>query len=347
MKRVTVKDIARKADVSLGTVSRVLNGEKTVKEKNRKAVMAAIDGLNYKMNRIAQSLARNSIQLGIIIPNAWQQYFGPIREGIMSAVRELEDYNVTAIFREFNPLQDRGIVSQYIDEFIQNDVNGIILCPYLTDKYNRELKILNEKGIPYVLVGTDFLDVGPHMSVNVDSYLAGNLAADFCALTCKEDDGVAVLTGNKEMLEHRMKVNGFLEGAKRNHLNVCTICETQDDPEIAYLMTERALERYNNIRMIYVATDNSLSPCNYLRDSNKGDCVKLIVTNLFPELREYIETGMVLATIFQWPGKYGDLAVKALYKFITNGTGQDERHLVTPNLMLRSDMLAWILKAEE
>ena len=57
MKRVTIYDVARQADVSLATVSRVMNGSDVVKQATRLKVEEAIKNLGYKPNAIAQGLA--------------------------------------------------------------------------------------------------------------------------------------------------------------------------------------------------------------------------------------------------------------------------------------------------
>ena len=68
--KVTIQDIAHKAQVSQSTVSRVLSGNAPVAATKRTAVLAAIDELNYRPNIFAQSLASGqSLTIGVLTQN--------------------------------------------------------------------------------------------------------------------------------------------------------------------------------------------------------------------------------------------------------------------------------------
>ena len=82
VQRVTIKDIAKAADVSLGTVSKVLNGDQSVKEANRLAVEQAVQALGYNVNKVARSLAHKPIKIGIMLPHVFEEYFDPMVRGI-------------------------------------------------------------------------------------------------------------------------------------------------------------------------------------------------------------------------------------------------------------------------
>ena len=61
-KKITIYDVAREADVSLATVSRVINGSKVVKEATKMRVLEVIDRLDFKPNEIARGLAKVKLQ---------------------------------------------------------------------------------------------------------------------------------------------------------------------------------------------------------------------------------------------------------------------------------------------
>ncbi|MDP3135961.1 MAG: LacI family DNA-binding transcriptional regulator, partial [Burkholderiaceae bacterium] len=68
MKRLTIKDVARQAGVSIGTASRVINGAPNVEVENKARVLAAIEALGFLPSRAAQSMRRGSSQeIGIIV----------------------------------------------------------------------------------------------------------------------------------------------------------------------------------------------------------------------------------------------------------------------------------------
>ena len=80
--RVTIADVAREADVSSMTVSRVLNNKDGISEETREHVLAVMNELDYRPNRVARSLATDkTLKIGIVIPSLSSAYFGAILEG--------------------------------------------------------------------------------------------------------------------------------------------------------------------------------------------------------------------------------------------------------------------------
>jgi len=85
----TIKDVARKARVSVGTVSRVLSRNDTVKEPLKLRVRAAMQELNYKPNLAARALRTNSIEvIGLVVPDITNPFFAQLAKNIeMEAAR--------------------------------------------------------------------------------------------------------------------------------------------------------------------------------------------------------------------------------------------------------------------
>lgn len=79
----TIKDVARRAGVSVGTVSRVLSKNDTVKEPLKKRVLAAMQELNYKPNLAARALRTNSIEvIGLVVPDITNPFFSQLAKNI-------------------------------------------------------------------------------------------------------------------------------------------------------------------------------------------------------------------------------------------------------------------------
>ena len=94
MKRITIYDVAKEADVSLATVSRVINGSEVVREDTRIKVQEAIEKLGYKPNAIAQGLAlQKTTTIALIVPEASYFYTGQIINGLID-VAKIYKYNI-------------------------------------------------------------------------------------------------------------------------------------------------------------------------------------------------------------------------------------------------------------
>src|SRR4051794_27687209 len=80
---ITIYDVAREANVSMATVSRVVNGNPNVKPATRKKVMEVIDRLGYRPNAVARGLAsKKTTTVGVIIPDISSIFFAELARGI-------------------------------------------------------------------------------------------------------------------------------------------------------------------------------------------------------------------------------------------------------------------------
>ena len=94
MKKVTIYEVAKESNVSLATVSRVINGSTVVKEDTKRRVEEAINKLGYRPNAIAQGLALSrTTTVGLIIPSTSISFSGRVINGLCD-VAKIYDYSV-------------------------------------------------------------------------------------------------------------------------------------------------------------------------------------------------------------------------------------------------------------
>lgn len=159
MKRITIYDVAKEADVSLATVSRVINDSNVVREDTRLRVQQAIDKLGYKPNAIAQGLALSkTTTISIVMGEKLFSYNEKILNGLMD-VAKIYNYNIMfhTTSKGISKMQD------VIESIIKSRVDGVIL---FNDNFSEEeMEVLQEYQIPMVVVGsripkTDIANVG-------------------------------------------------------------------------------------------------------------------------------------------------------------------------------------------
>lgn len=118
----TIRDVAKEAGFSVATVSRVINDSGYAHEDTRKAVMLAVEKLNYKPNEVARSLyKRKSKLIGLILPDITNPFFPEMARGVEDY---LQQYGYRLIFG--NSDEKRNKEMEYIDTFLQNNVVGMI-----------------------------------------------------------------------------------------------------------------------------------------------------------------------------------------------------------------------------
>ncbi len=148
--KITILDIAKKANVSAMTVSRVINGAGQVKKETRERVERVIEELDYKPNLFARSLSsKKSMMIGVVINRVKQVFFdnyiGKISSGITDAAAA-KNYRVM-----FFPVekQDNRIAAYY--DIVRSHIpDGLIILRSKID--DPRIQVLAEHEVPFVLV---------------------------------------------------------------------------------------------------------------------------------------------------------------------------------------------------
>jgi LacI family transcriptional regulator len=165
-----MRDVARRAGVSVGTVSNVLNRPDLVATDTRRRVLDTIDALGFVRNESARQLrAGRSRTIGLVVLDVSNPFFTDIARGVETCATE----NGSVIML-CNSGQAAEREARYLDLLEEQRVQGVLITPVGTD-YSR-LDVLVKRGIPVVLVdrGTELPNL---CSVAVDDVLGGFLAA--------------------------------------------------------------------------------------------------------------------------------------------------------------------------
>jgi len=146
--KITIYDVAKKADVSLATVSRVINNKGVVKEATRLVVQKAIDDLNYVPNAIAQGLAtKKSTNIALIVPEASFSYISKIINGVVDGLYN-KNYNMILYTTNFGEYEMDDIIKRVVSTRIDG---VIILSSELT---TTAIDLFSKYNIPVSIVGT-------------------------------------------------------------------------------------------------------------------------------------------------------------------------------------------------
>lgn len=161
---ITIYDVAREANVSMATVSRVVNGNPNVKPSTRKKVLEVIERLDYRPNAVARGLAsKKSTTVGVIIPDVTNLFFASLARGI-DDIATMYKYNIILA----NSDQNEHKEIQVLNTLLAKQVDGII---YMGNTITDELRAeFSRSKTPVVLAGT----IDPEQqfgSVNID-YIA-------------------------------------------------------------------------------------------------------------------------------------------------------------------------------
>ena len=145
--RVTIYEVAKVANVSLATVSRVINKQTNVTEKTKNKVLEVISKLGYRPSSIAQSLANSrSTNIGIMLPSTGYVYVSNMLDGMIDTAK-IYGY-ITSIFVTKRTKED---ASNMIDLLIKSHVDGAVI--YDDELGTDEIMTVQRYHIPLIVIG--------------------------------------------------------------------------------------------------------------------------------------------------------------------------------------------------
>jgi len=167
----TILDVARLAQVSTATVSRVINSPDTVREKTREKVLRAMKMCNYKYNALARGFAtKKSNTIGLIIPSINNPVFAESTLGVQEYA-EQKQIKVILGNTSYKITQEESL----INALRESQVDGLIITT--TNPKGEIIKSLVDEEVPFVLLFST-VKTGPISAVGVDNYRGGYEATE-------------------------------------------------------------------------------------------------------------------------------------------------------------------------
>lgn len=328
--KVTIKEVAKEANVSPSTVSRVISNSSQISEETKERVREAINRLKYRPNAIARSLAnKKSRILGVVLPNEAQDlitntFFIQAMKG-MSRYAQNKRYYITYAFSE-----DEKTELEYINNFItSNLVDGICLLRARTD--DKSIKYLKEVEFPFVVIGRPEEADGLLWVDNDNFKAAYNLVNE---LAKKGHKSIAFLGAQEEWNVTKDRFNGFKVACQINGISLKDkdiIMMKEFNEEEGKLGTIKLLE--NDMPTAIIAEDDILAfgTLKVLNERNINN-IEVVGFNNNP-LAEFQTPS--LSSVDINADELGYYAVKILIDHLENSETSINHHIIDSKLIKR------------
>ncbi len=250
-KRVTIKEVANEAGVSVTTVSFVLNGKaESVPDATKERIRRVVERLRYTPNRAARSLVMGRTNMiGIIVPSVTNFFFAELVRLLQKKFAE-QGYDIILSNNEESADNDL----KYVDLLSGRNIDGLIFTPgaesLLPDKANVLKERLDRITVPFLFLDR-YIKGYPHIAI--DNRAGGYRLAEY--LLGRGHTKIGVVTGPMVLNSSYNRLKGFRE--KLNEAGVALsseyIYEGQYDIETGERATERFLQ--TNATAIFAFSD--------------------------------------------------------------------------------------------
>ena len=338
-KSIGIKEIAAAAGISIGTVDRALHNREGVNPRTRSRILKIAEKLGYRPNLAARTLKLNHrLRIAAHLPRQIASFFDPLRDGIQEAAATLHGVTVDLTIRTYPHLGEGDLM--LLEEDLEKDLDGILITPGNPNRLEPAIRRFTERGTAVVCVASDAPRTNRVASISADAATSGNIAAELLGTVLQSEGSVAIITGDLKTFDHGEKLRGFAAtlATMAPHLTLMPAIESHDSPREAYHAALDLLRRKIKPIGIYINTANSVAVLRAIDENRMWGRVKLITTDLFAELVPLIESGKILATLYQRPFTQGKLAFETLCRYLVEGVQPEPVTRLAPHIILRSNL---------
>jgi LacI family transcriptional regulator len=223
---------------------------------------------------------------------------------------------------------------------LKDRCDGIIFTPGNPRKLEPVIRRLTAQGTAMLCVASDAPSSARIGLVTAHAYTSGALAAELLAIKLARKTHVATITGELTTLDHAEKLRGFAAtlAMLAPHLNLLPAIESHERPKEAYRQTIALLHGQTKPQGLYISTANSIPVLQALEEEGLLGKIQVITTDLFQELVPLIETGKILATLYQRPFTQGKVAFESLLTYLLEEKKTSPMIRLAPHIIFRSNL---------
>lgn len=334
----TLKEIAERAGVSIGTVDRVLHNRGRVSQENIEKIMKIASEHDYAPNQLASRLKKQQrICFGVLIPSPGSElgYWQQIELGIREAKEELRTLDIDIIYSYF----DRKVVGSYLkaaEELITQNITAYITAPLMAD----EVRDICSKypDVPCVFIDSSLPDLKPRWDFSQDPLKAGKVAARLMNALNREIDNVITIQTFRSVYNGEMRVRSFIHEFMKYvpSAEVRNIYVSDDSALKADLSCLADCKGKHN--GIFVVNDGVHVICDILDEMGIASRFKVIGFDLSPENRACLENGKVDVILGQGPRNQGYEAAMMLYKVYVLGKSEHGNYQASVDIYIKENV---------
>jgi LacI family transcriptional regulator len=220
---ITIKDIAKEAQVSEGTVDRVIHNRGGVSKKTEAKIREILELHNFSVNPIASALAmKNKYTIATLMPthHADDLFWKSPHLGILKAADEMKTFGIQVNHFDFNQY-DPHSYSQAFNTLIESEPSAVIMVPNFSKETKQIVALLENKNIPYLFLNIDIDGFNNMSFVGQDSYTAGYIAAKLVHSKNKENSAFLIIQARHNITKNNAvsnRIKGFNDYFLKNNI---------------------------------------------------------------------------------------------------------------------------------
>ncbi|MCD8077102.1 MAG: LacI family transcriptional regulator [Lachnospiraceae bacterium] len=328
MKNVTIKDVAKAANVSYSTVSRALSNSPEISEETRARVLKVCKEMNYTTNTVARAMVVKSTKLlGVILPGVNNPFMSELAYHIDRQARA-RGYNIILCNSSRDPEQEREL----FELLIGRQVDGIILIPSGSDSYESLSQYLSK--VPSVFLGENLRE-NPESYVSVDNTRGAYLGVEY--LYRLGHRKIVYFGRRKGSNTHQLRAEGYEMACRDLGLETrfCNNPFSASSIKYGYQLARQFFTQERDYTAIFAASDTNALGIMQAADEC-GLRIPEDISLLGFDNILYSELPRIHLTTIEQPKKMlASVAVESILEQVENDFSGYTHHILNPTLVER------------
>lgn len=328
----TIYDVAKKAGVSIATVSKVVNNTGRISDKTRNKVTEIMQALEYQPSSVAAALTgKKTFTIGVLVPDIANPFFAEVARALENNARET-GYAIILCSTDYQPEREQ----EYLELLLKKQVDGIIIATEARDR--KVFKKLQIRNVPLLMFSIDHPYLSSHV-VTTDDVRGGYLAGRY--LLDKGHQNIAVIV-ELNRASGRLRLEGFKQSLLDEEilLDENRIVNSKSKVEEAKEAARQILRLEDQPTAVFAATD--LLAVIFLNEARvAGVSIPRDISVIGFDNTIYAEIADPgLTTIAQPIAELARCAIDQLLKSIEKPDIPGHRILLAPELIERNSVRA-------
>lgn len=342
----TIKDIARMAGVSAGTVDRVLHNRGDVSPQSKAKVQKVLDEIHYQPNVFAIGLAaKKKYSFICLIPYYIEHdYWHSVVSGIERARQELRSFNVSVDYLCYYH-GDENSYQEACSAIKEMNVDAVLIAPNFREETLALTTCLDKNKIAYVFVDFNMEEANALTYIGQDSYISGYIAAKILMRNYQEGEDqelVLFLSNSKDNpaeIQMQRRLGGFMKFLKEKyeHLPVHEVILNKSNQEDNKETLDAFFHLHPKAVLGVVFNSRVYQLGEYLRDAGMS-LTGLMGYDLLKANVDLLKSGDVHYLIGQRPGLQGYCGVKALCDHVVFKKAVDPVKYMPIDILIRDNI---------
>lgn len=326
---IGVKEIARRAKVSIGTVDRVIHNRPGVAIKTKDNILKIIKELNYQPNQLAQRLAsRKTLRIATLIPKGSDEtsFWEAPLQGINQAHGEVGPMG-TIIDKYFYDQNSIGSFVEQTGVILQTKPDGILLAPSFMEESISFVRTCKKLKIPFVLIDSDLPDQDSLSYIGPNLYQSGYLGGHLISYLTRGEDQILIVNISKEIDDHHhlLKKEVGFRAYFENKPHAPEILKVDIEETDLTSVESRLIQEFEKntrIRVVFVTNSRVANVAHFIKTTGRDTL--LIGYDYTQENIEYLQDDFIDFLICQKPMEQAYRGVITLYQHLAFRTATEK-----------------------